>query len=73
MAEELRAHSRLAPGMSVHIGMALVTLREWNKLLQLCDEAEREFDGNPRLMAFKGLALDRLGNTEDAGLSLIHI
>lgn len=66
VAKELRAHSRLAPGMSVHLGMALVTLREWNKLLQLCEEAEREFDGNPRLVAFKGLALDRLGNTEGA-------
>lgn len=66
LAKELRAHSRLAPGMSVHLGMALVTLREWNKLLQLCDEAEREFDGNPRLVAFKGLALDRLGSTEGA-------
>lgn len=66
VAKDLRGHSRLAPGMSVHLGMALVTLREWNKLLQLCDDAEREFDGNPRLVAFKGLALDRLGNTEDA-------
>ncbi|BDD92407.1 hypothetical protein PanNE5_18470 [Pandoraea sp. NE5] len=66
LAKELRAHSRLAPGMSVHLGMALVTLREWDKLLQLCDEAEREFDGNPRLVAFKGLALDRLGNTGGA-------
>lgn len=66
LAKELRKHSRLAPGMSVHVGMALVTLREWSKLLQLCDEAEREFDGNPRLVAFKGLALDRLGNTEGA-------
>lgn len=66
LAMELRVRSRLAPGMAVHLGMALVTLREWNKLLQLCDEAEREFDGNPRLVAFKGLALDRLGNTEGA-------
>jgi hypothetical protein len=66
VATELRAHSRIAPGMSVHLGMALVTLSEWNKLLQLCEEAEREFDGNPRLVAFKGLALDRLGNTEGA-------
>lgn len=66
VAKELRAHSRLAPGMSVHLGMALVTLREWTKLLDLCDEAEREFDGNPRLVAFKGLALDRLGNAEGA-------
>lgn len=66
VAKELRTHSRLAPGMSVHLGMALVTLREWNKLLQLCDEADREFDGNPRLVAFKGLALDRLGDTTGA-------
>lgn len=66
LAMELRVHTRLAPGMSVHLGMALVTLGEWNKLLQICDEAEREFDGNPRLVAFKGLALDRLGNTEGA-------
>ncbi len=66
VAKQLRAHSRMAPGMSVHLGKALVTLREWNVLLQLCEEAEREFDGNPRLVAFKGLALDRLGNTEGA-------
>lgn len=66
LAKELGTHSRLVPGMSVHLGMALVTLGEWNKLLQLCEEAEREFDGNPRLVAFKGLALDRLGNTEGA-------
>lgn len=66
IAEELTAHTRLAPGMSVHLGMALITLGDWNRLLQLCDEAEREFEGNPRLVAFRGLALDRLGNTEGA-------
>ncbi|MBC9071853.1 DUF4365 domain-containing protein [Thauera sp. CAU 1555] len=66
VARELRTHSRLAPGMSVRLGMALITLRKWNELLQLCDEADREFDGNPRLVAFRGLALDRLGNTEGA-------
>jgi tetratricopeptide (TPR) repeat protein len=66
VVKELRAHSRLAPGMSVHIGMALVTLKKWDALLELCEEAEREFDGNPRLLAFKGLALDRLGNTQGA-------
>lgn len=66
VAKEIRRYCRLAPGMAVHLGMALMTLREWNKLLQLCDEAEREFDGNPRLVAFRGLALDRLGNTEGA-------
>nr|WP_260433238.1 DUF4365 domain-containing protein [Burkholderia cepacia] len=66
VAEDMKANSRLAPGMAVQLGMALVTLRKWNKLLDLCDEAEQEFDGNPRLVAFKGLALDRLGNTEEA-------
>jgi len=70
LSAEVKAHSRLAPGMSVHVGMALVTLDEWAKLLELCDEAEREFDGNPRLLAFKGLALDRLGNTEGARQAL---
>ena len=68
--EEIRRYCRLAPGMAVHLGMALVTLREWDKLLHLCDEAEREFDGNPRLVAFKGLALDRLGDTQGARQSL---
>lgn len=70
LSAELKAHSRLAPGMSVHVGMALVTLNDWQKLLELCEEAEREFDGNPRLLAFKGLALDRLGNTEGARQAL---
>jgi len=66
VADEMSAHIRLAPGMAVHLGMALVTLGKWARLLQLCEEAEREFDGNPRLVAFKGLALDRLGNTQAA-------
>lgn len=66
VADELKAHIRLAPGMAVHLGMALATLGQWIALLELCEEAEREFDGNPRLVAFKGLALDRLGNTEAA-------
>lgn len=66
VSEELRGHSRLAPSMSVHLGMAMVTLGEWEKLLRLCEEAEREFGGNPRLIAFKGLALDRLGNSQGA-------
>jgi tetratricopeptide (TPR) repeat protein len=66
VADELKAHIRLAPGMAVHLGMGLATLGQWGALLELCEEAEREFDGNPRLVAFKGLALDRLGNTEAA-------
>jgi len=66
VADELKAYIRLAPGMAVHLGMALATLGQWVALLELCKEAEREFDGNPRLVAFKGLALDRLGNTEAA-------
>jgi len=66
VTDELRVQIRLAPGMAVHLGMALATLGQWPSLLQLCEEAEREFDGNPRLVAFKGLALDRLGNTEAA-------
>jgi lipopolysaccharide biosynthesis regulator YciM len=66
VADELRGYIRLAPSMAVHLGMALATLREWATLLRLCEESEREFDGNPRLVAFKGLALDRLGHTEGA-------
>ena len=66
VARDIRSHIRLAPGVAVRLGMALITLSEWNTLLQLCDEAEREFDGNPRLVAFRGLALDRLGKTDGA-------
>lgn len=66
ISKELSKHIRIDTGMSVHLAMALATLREWSQLLQLCDKNLHEFDTNPRLVAFKGLALDRLGNTEGA-------
>lgn len=70
VAGRLRSRTRLSSTVALQVGVALSTLERWPALLALCDEAEREFDSSPRMRAFKALALDRLGKTEDARLIL---
>lgn len=66
VANDLRTFSILPGGAAVHLGMALVTTKRWNELLDLCHESGSQFEGITRLTAFEGLALDRLGRTDDA-------
>lgn len=70
VADRLRSHARLSPTIALNVGIALSTLEKWSALITLCEEAEREFDSSTRMKAFKALALDRLGQTEDARLIL---
>ncbi|MDO8370071.1 MAG: DUF4365 domain-containing protein [Candidatus Nitrotoga sp.] len=66
VANDLRTSTILPGGAAVHLGMALVTTKRWNELLDLCHEAGSQFEGTTRLTAFEGLALDRIGRTDDA-------
>lgn len=66
VADRLRSQIRLSPMLVLKSCIALSTLERWPELLALCVEAEQEFDTTSRIKAFKGLALDRLGRTEDA-------
>lgn len=66
VATRLREKFRLAPMIAVRIGVALVTLARWDQLLALCEEAEREFEVTGRIKAFRALALDQLGRSDEA-------
>jgi tetratricopeptide (TPR) repeat protein len=66
VANEVRASTVLPGGAAVHLGMALITTKRWNALLDLCRETGTQFEGTTRLTAFEGLALDRLGRADDA-------
>jgi len=55
-----------SPAMAVHVGLALVTMKNWKRLLGLCAGFRRRVDTEARMLAFEALALDRLGNTQAA-------
>lgn len=52
--------------MATHIGLALVTVKDWSGLLEWCNKFKTRVDAGPRMLAFEALALDRLGYTQDA-------
>ena len=66
MGNDVRESTTLPGDAAVHLGMALVTMRRWAELLTLCQEVGRQFEGITRLTAFEGMALDRLGRTDEA-------
>jgi len=66
VSERIRSRVRLSHDVAARLGIALITLQRWSDILDLCAEAAREFDITSRLVAFKGLALDRLGRTDEA-------
>ena len=66
VAARLRSIMRLSPMITIKTAVALATLRRWSELLALCEEAEREFDVTGRIKAFKALALDQLGRSDEA-------
>lgn len=66
IASRIKEWSQLSIQGAVHFGMALVTLNEWSDLLKMCEESGRQFEGTSRLKALQGLALDKLGRTEEA-------
>ncbi|MEO6855075.1 MAG: hypothetical protein ABI213_14165 [Rhodoferax sp.] len=70
VANRLRTNFRLSPGMAQRIAVALANLAQWEQLLALCEEAEREFDVAGRAKAFHALALDQLGRSDEARIIL---
>nr|WP_315197842.1 DUF4365 domain-containing protein [uncultured Aquabacterium sp.] len=62
----LRSSFRLSPVVARKSAVALATLSRWGELLALCEESEKEFEITGRLRAFRALALDQLGNSDDA-------
>ena len=66
----LRSIMRLSPMVAMKMAAALATLRRWSELLALCEEAEREFDVTGRIKAFKALALDQVGRSDEARILL---
>ena len=66
MGNDVRESTTLPGDAAVHLGMAMVTMRRWDELLSLCQESGRQFEGVTRLTAFEGMALDRLGRTDEA-------
>lgn len=66
VAERVREKVEPSPEMAAHVGLALVTVKDWNGLLDWCKKFKTRVDAGPRMLAFEALALDRLGYTQDA-------
>jgi hypothetical protein len=52
--------------MAAHVGLAMVTKKDWDGLLAWCKEFKARVDAGPRMLAFEALALDRKGATQEA-------
>lgn len=66
VAQRVRQDVEASPSMAVHIGMALVTVKDWGQLLQWCQASKARMGAGARMQAFEALALDRLGDTQKA-------
>lgn len=66
LADKLQSTQLLNIKGALHLAQALATLRRWNDLLTLSDQALQRFEGNDRLFAVGALALDKLGRTGEA-------
>jgi len=56
--------------MAVHVGLALITVKDWQRLSQWCKDFKTRVDAGPRMQGFEALALDRLGETQEARVLL---
>lgn len=66
VAQRVRQQVEASPSMAAHVGLALVTVKDWGQLLEWCNEFKARVDAGPRMQAFEALALDRLGDTQRA-------
>ena len=66
VAARVRATIRLSPMIAARVGVALASRERWSDLLALCEEASREFEVTGRIRAFHALALDQLGQSDEA-------
>lgn len=66
VAKRVREKIEPSPAMAAHVGLALVTSKDWAALLDWCQEFKTRVDAGPRMLAFEALALDKLGHTQEA-------
>lgn len=66
VAKRVQEHVEPSPGMATHVGLALVTLKNWDALLDWCEKFKIRVDAGPRMQAFEALAMDQLGRTPEA-------
>lgn len=73
LADQMTEHLLLSPSMAARLGMAFVTLKDWQGLLELCQSKRVRVEPGDRMAAFEALALDHLGETEQARDRLLGI
>ena len=73
LSEKITEHYVLSPAMAACVGMALVTLKDWQGLVELCQSNRVRVEPGDRMGAFEALALDHLGETEKARDRLLKI
>ena len=66
VAARIRESARMPAGAAIHLGIAMLTLKKWEDLLELSRDATNQFGDNKRLKAFEGLALEQLDRTDEA-------
>lgn len=73
LSERITEHYVLSPAVAVRLGLALVTLRDWQGIVELCQSNRVRVEPGDRMGAFEALALDHLGETEKARDRLLKI
>lgn len=66
VSSQITQHALLSPAMAAHLGLALVTLKDWQALVDLCQSNRIRAEADDRMAGFEALALDHLGHTEKA-------
>lgn len=66
VAEHITHYTRLGPALAEHVGLALITLKDWSALLELCQGDRVRAEAGDRMLAFEALALDHLGRSDAA-------
>ena len=73
LSEKITEHYVLSPAVAARLGLALVTLRDWQGIVELCQSNRVRVEPGNRMGAFEALALDHLGETEKARDRLLKI
>lgn len=66
VAERISQQSLLSPHLASRLGVALITLKEWQALVSLCQDGTIRAEPGDRMLAFQALALDHLGRSDEA-------
>lgn len=73
LSKRITEHYVLSPAVAARLGLALVTLKDWQGLVELCQSNRVRVEPGDRMGAFEALALDHLGETEKARDRLLKI